>query len=346
MRSLAKPHIVLITFIVLFSPACKRGGDVTHAFYYWKSNFNLNANDLSFFKSVEVNKLYLHFFDVTWNKDYKQALPVAKMTFASAPPPTIDYVPVIYIANACIENTEEDSINKLAEHVYKEVLHIASGNGIKFKELQIDCDWTEKSAHKYFALLKQIRTHLKLENKLLSATIRLHQVKYYNITGIPPVDRGMLMFYNMGKVNTTLGYNSIYNATDADKYTASISSYPLPLDLALPVYSWAVCIRNGQVADLLRKTNKSDFSDTSLFSSAGNNIFVSRRSFFQHGIYFMKNDTLKLEDVTPALSESAAANVSRHLDNNYRTVSLFEYDTTYLSSYDKKDIEKIFSAAR
>lgn len=345
MKSLVKPFIVFNTLVILLS-GCTRKANIAHAFYYWKNNFNLSASDINFLKSVEVTKLYLHFFDVTWNKDYKQALPVAKMTFSTIPPATIDYVPVIYITNESVENTEEDSINTLAEHIYKEVIHVASGNGIKFKELQIDCDWTEKSAHKYFALLKQIRTHLKIEDKQLSATIRLHQVKYYNITGIPPVDRGMLMFYNMGKVNTKLGYNSIYNATDADKYTASISSYPMPLDLALPIYSWAVCIRNGSVVNLIHKTNKSDFSDTSLFSSAGNNIFVSRRSFFQHGTYFMKNDTLKLEDVTPALSQSAAANAARYLDNNHRTVSLFEYDTIYLSSYDKKNIENIFSAAR
>ena len=31
----------------------------------------------------------------------------------------------------------------------------------------------------------------------MSATIRLHQVKYRADTGVPPVDRGMLMAYNL-----------------------------------------------------------------------------------------------------------------------------------------------------
>jgi hypothetical protein len=117
------------------------------------------------------------------------------------------------------------------------------------------------------------------------------------------------------------------------------------LDLALPVYSWAIVVRNSKVYDLIQNTNKRNFTDTAFFTSCGNDIFVSRASFFLHGRYFMKNDTLKIERVSPALCEEAARDAASHLAPLTRTVSLFEYDTVYTSSYEKSDFEKIYSAA-
>ena len=96
-----------------------------------------------------------------------------------------------------------------------------STNHLKFKELQIDCDWTESTRDKYFHLLSTLRNELERNKQIISATIRLHQVKYAAITGIPPVHRGMLMYYNMGKINAT-DNNSVYDKKIAEKY---ISSY-------------------------------------------------------------------------------------------------------------------------
>ena len=57
----------------------------------------------------------------------------------------------------------------------------------------------------------------------------------------------------------------------------------------------------------------------------------------------MKNDTVKMEQVTPDICKDAADNVSKYLKNAKRTVSLFDYDSLYLSTYEKKDLEKIYS---
>ncbi|HXP50036.1 MAG TPA: hypothetical protein VN922_08785, partial [Bacteroidia bacterium] len=208
------------------------------------------------------------------------------------------------------------------------------------------CDWTDVSRAKYFKLLTFFHDTLTKQSKTLSATIRLHQVKYADKTGVPPVDRGMLMFYNMGKINGTPGYNSIYNSKDADKYVTYVSNYTLPLDVALPVFSWALLIRGGEAHDVLEKAVDKDFADTSQFLSAGNNIFVSRGSFLFRGKYFQKSDTVKMEEVTPAICEEAANNVNSYLKDEKRTISLFEYDSLYLSTYDKKDIQQIYTISR
>ncbi|MEZ4901823.1 MAG: hypothetical protein R2822_08725 [Spirosomataceae bacterium] len=51
-----------------------------------------------------------------------------------------------------------------------------------WKEVQIDCDWTVATKAKYFRLLQQISALLP-PSVILSATIRLHQIKFYRTTG-------------------------------------------------------------------------------------------------------------------------------------------------------------------
>ncbi len=290
-----------------------------------------------------VSKIYLHFFDVSWNEDFSKVLPVDEVKFDSVAHNKFEYIPVVYIANKALEKTPVDSINSLAKHVLDEVDHIATLYNLSFKEMQFDCDWTDATQKKYFAFLTFFHNALKQKGILLSATIRLHQVKYKEKTGVPPIDRGMLMFYNMGKINAVVGYNSIYNERDADNYASYVKSYTLPLDVALPIFGWAVCIRNGKVAGIIEKSIDKNFADTALFSHGGSSIFVARKSFFFHGKYFMKNDTVKLEQVTPDICKDAADNVSLYLKDEPRTVTLFDYDSLYLSTYEKKDLEQVFS---
>ncbi len=316
------------------------------AFYYWRSNLNLSNTDVNYLQNVGVTRIYLHFFDVSWDETYKKVLPVDEVKFDSISVNSLQFIPVIYIANKALEETPEDSINSLSRHVWNEIKHIAFAHKLKYDELQFDCDWTDGTKSRYFGFLSSFHDSLKANGRLLSATIRLHQVKYKEKTGVPPIDRGMLMFYNMGKVNAIAGYNSIYNDRDADNYASYVKSYPLPLDLALPIFGWAVIFRDGKVKGVNEKAIDKDYTDTSHFLSAGNNIFVSRSSFFLHGRYFMKSDTVKLEEVTPEICEDASRNVSRYLKNEKRTISLFDYDSLYLSTYDKKDLEQIFSLSR
>ncbi len=338
---------ILSVVVLVFIISCKHANHKPdRAFYYWRSNFSLPDKDVRYLKDAGVDKLYLHFFDVTWNEQLSKPQPVDEIKFGREPSSKFTYVPVVFISNKVLEEAYFDSINVLATHIYDEVEHIATENKITNKELQFDCDWTDATRNKYFKLLNFLHGKLNAEGKILSATIRLHQVKYADRTGVPPVDRGMLMFYNMGRINTVAGYNSIYNSKDANGYVRYVSDYSLPLDVALPVFSWAVCVRDGQVKDIIEKATDKDFADTIMFASSGNNIFVSRGSFLLHGKYFLKSDTVKLEEITPAICETAATNVSNYLKNENRTVSLFDYDSLYLLKYDKNDLEKIYTISR
>ena len=93
--------------------------------------------------------MYAKFFDVVYNWDDK-IMPVGTMIFIDKVPQDIEIVPTVYISSEAIAHYEE-----FKDKMLKRVEDMASANGVKFGEIQIDCDWTESSAEKYFAFMKE-----------------------------------------------------------------------------------------------------------------------------------------------------------------------------------------------
>ena len=329
----------LACLIVIIS-GCQRTS-VDRSFYYWKTRFDLSNQERDYLSDLKIKKLHIRFFDIEYDEISKNPMPVGTIRFANKVPEGIDVVPVIYITNKTLQKTADGSMVGLTSNLHQLVKSIAAQNAIKFTELQIDCDWSETTREKYFRLLKLLKAELKDCN--LSATIRLHQVKYDKITGVPPVDRGMLMFYNMGKVSAKENHNSIFDKDDAAKYVSYIKKYSLPLDIALPLFSWGIHIREHKPVELLNNLTSYDFSNNANFIHQDEQSYLATQSFFFRGFYFMKNDVVKIEEISPDLCQEAANMVANELSSSNRSIALFNLDSLTLSRYEKKNFEKIYS---
>lgn len=320
--------------------SCKQ--DSKRAFYYWKTVFRLSLFEKKYLDDLKVEKLYIRFFDVTWDEATLKALPLAEIQFEQKPDSAKEIVPVIYIVNKTLIHTTD--LPKLTSHILNQTDMICHTNKITFREMQIDCDWTDKTKNQYFALLNLLKTALRKRGIKISATIRLHQIKYKKITGIPDVDSGMLMYYNMGKISPDSVTNSIFSPADAEKYTEHLSAYPLPLDVALPAFSWGIHIRNERVIELLNNLDASDFQDQAYFQNQGKHTVVATHSFFYKGFYFMKNDLVKIEEISPQMCAAAANQLAGKLSGKSRTIAIYHTDSLIFKRYEKQDFEKVFSA--
>lgn len=334
-------RIYYFMVLIFLITSCNQD-NIHRSFYYWKSIYCLSDKENQYIHDLGISRLYIRFFDIDWDENIKEAVPVAKIRFNEPILHSCKVIPVVYIVNKVLVNINPSNIEELANRIYKQVEHICKENKIQFSELQIDCDWTETTQAKYFNLLKIIKSNLKNENKLLSATIRLHQVKYKNFTGIPPVDRGMLMYYNMGKISDAPDGNSVYNAEDAAKYISSLDEYPLPLDVALPAYSWGIHIRENHVMELLNGINNKDFNQNTEFMQIDPYRHKAEKSFYFHGYYFMKDDIVKVEEITPDVCYSAARQLQNKLKKKIQSVAIFHLDSLILTTYEEKDFEKVF----
>lgn len=218
------------------------------AFYHWKSTLEWDTYSKTVWKKTAAQTLYLRVFDVKWTPP-NGATPVAIVHLEAAPLPYGDMrvVPVVFVTNETFKNTAPKAIPLLAKRVAQKIS--ATMGRIPFDELQIDCDWSAGTRVAYFAFLKEL--HEQLPGVSLGATIRLHQVKYRDKAGIPPVQRGMLMPYNLDNPTVLSNRNSIYDATEAGLYLMGSAPYPLPLDVAVPLFSWSVHFRGGEFRGFL-----------------------------------------------------------------------------------------------
>lgn len=313
------------------------------AFYYWQTIWSFAPDEAAAWREAGIDRLYVRFFDVVYDEERRSAQAVAPIEFAT-PPPSLPVTPVVYVTNEALARTDAAAIPELARHIGDKVAGMAAAAPLTYDELQIDCDWTEATRARFFALLSALKT----EGRRLTATIRLHQVKYPHRTGVPPIDRGMLMFYNMGRIGAAGDAMSIFNADDAGKYVAAIPSYPLPLDVALPLFSWAVLQRSGKAAGLIEGIAAAEFAGSPLFREVGRETFRTLDGTLFRGRYFQKDDIVRFETVTPEITRSAAALVARHQPKlaPFATVSFFDLNTRTLARYENGFFKKTLAVFR
>lgn len=334
------PHLISMILLLLHI-SCRRN-EVGVGFYYWKSVYEVSEGEKALLGGTGANTIYMRYFDVVF-KDGK-ALPESPIRIDSGEMGGKELVPVVYITNEVVKTSREDEIQALAKQIVGMVNQISSHIGKVPKELQIDCDWTEKSKGNYFLLLSAIKK--EIGNTNLSATIRLHQVKYKSRTGVPPVDKGILMHYNMGSLGDVRARNSIYNHEDAEKYIEYANEYPLALDVALPIFEWAIHFRGGKIMAINSMHSREDYVGNAFFKAVEPNLYQADSSAIFRGDYFQKGDLVKIEDVTPTLLIDAAKKLSANLRGHDRKVVFFDLDSTITTKFSNEDFLKTIDCFR
>lgn len=332
----------LIVLAALLLTSCDHSGKsrIRRGFYYWKSNFALNRTDREHLARLGVSYLYVKFFDVTWENG---PVPVSVVSFATRPPQGIRIVPTVFITNDTLKKMPAGGVADLAHKINGKIRRIGEANRLPaFSEIQLDCDWTDGTREKYFALLRQVKADWGRGKIWLSATIRLHQIKYYERTGTPPVDRGMLMFYNMGELTRFTTQNSILDLDLARQYTDNLSKYPLELDLALPLFSWGVVFQDQRFIGLASNFRLSDMKLKS-FKPYRDNVFQAEANVYLHDTQLYKGDLIRIEESTYAECRKSAAFLKPKLKlGPQNRVLFFHFDANDIGVMGIDQVEQVY----
>jgi len=211
------------------------------------------------------------------------------------------------------------------------------------KEIQFDCDWTIKTKGKYFYFLKEVKSLLP-NNILLSATIRLHQYKYPGKTGVPPVNRGMLMVYNISDPKQYAQPNSIFDKNKAAAYFTSDIKYPLPLDIVLPAWSWSLVFRDHQFYQVENELTENDLKAVSFLRATGNHRYIVTQDTVYQDLFLRIGDEIKAESID-VTALKAATELSRNAVNTDSfTVSLFELSEKEFQQYNHETINEVYTS--
>ena len=207
--------------------------DVENAVYYWRTEWRLDSTEQAFLRQYDISRVFCRYFDVVMRDG--QPMPNASIAFAEPVADGIELVPTVYITEDCMRDSIVGDGSKLASLLVARIVQMNETNDVSgVGELQIDCDYTDRSRHTYSRLLEHIRSEAADKGLRLSTTIRLHQLAM----AAPPVDYGVLMIYNTGDPRNYEQRNPVLDSRDVRPYLRYLAAYPLPLASAYPVYLW------------------------------------------------------------------------------------------------------------
>ena len=332
---ISKFYFAVFLVATLLTSSCNKKQKFI-SFYYWKTTFYLTPGEIKTARENNVSTIYMRYFDVDMDVHDVQPKPVAPVTFDSTKI-FFNVIPVIYIKNRVFEKLDSAGVSALCNNVLKMVNSIDQSIHKTPEEIQFDCDWTVSTKEKYFLFLRRYK---EISNQIISTTIRLHQIKYPKITGIPPVDNGVLMYYNMGRISTS-EYSSIYEKSIANKYNSFIKSYPLKLKAALPIFAWGQLISGDKVIKLLNGMNYTDFVNDSNFSLIYKNRFKVKHSNFHGGYYFKQNDEVKIEQVPEEDLMEMIDQLNRESHGKINQLIFYDLDESNIKLYDKNIFKKM-----
>lgn len=300
--------LILVFALIVFNYNKTQTKDIQISFYSWENSFEeQNINEKLYIKVLDVN--------------FSTKLELLKTNIKETPK---NFIPVIYITNETMKNVDYSLVSKAILETLK---------NYKFDEIQIDCDWSLSTRSNYFNLLEDLKEKL---NKKISATIRLHQIKYYTKTGIPPVDYGVLMYYNMSNIGDFNTKNSILDNEIAKKYHYNFDTYPLKLKLALPLYSQAIQFREEKAISLFEGVEEKDFNND--FEKLENNRYKVLNSHYFKGRYIYKDDIFRLENSNEQDIKIALKDFLDLSKNRYDEVIF--YTLKYKNKYDLNNLIK------
>ena len=326
-------YFLFIPLFLIFC-SCQENEKEKHppSVYYWKQEFNLNTNQKKLLKDLGSKELYVKFFDIKMINGHPE--PVAKIDFKTSPS---DYsiIPCVFITNDIFSSDQVNPEN-LATRTVKLIQSIAENNKLSFEEVQFDCDWTLGSKENYFRFLK--KANEQLSNKKLSATIRLHQYKYWKKTGVPPVDRGVLMCYNIGEIENINESNSIFSYKLVKQYLKKGMTYPLKSSIALPIYKWALVYRLGQLSSILNNVDKTSMQNHIVEGT--NNRFIVKDNFYIKGQFLSVDDEVRFEQVDIKELEQTANLLS---SLNFDKLIYYHISQSNIEDYDKQKLDQINS---
>ena len=371
----------VIAIIFLVSISCKhQSTNVVRSFCYWKTSLSFDGKSDTLINDLGVKHLYVRYFDVDWNPYAKQAKPVATIKYIDFNDSNVQITPSVFITNDVVLNANKQQLDSLSSQISKRINQISesyfslSAERYASKianddyekqtstdkklidvtpivaqrklllqknitDLLIDCDWSEKSRDNYFYLLKKIKANFP--NYKIETTIRLWQYKYLSKCGVPPVDSGLLMCYNMTNPEDRKTENSIGTSNDLKKYITH-DKYKLKLNIALPLYSWSLVFRGNQFKGILG--NDVDiYSNNNVFKKSGDNKFILQDDVSIGNLYLRNGDEIHIEKVSNAEIENMTSTIKDKIkiDNKTR-ITFFSFDKKYINDYGTQNINGFY----
>lgn len=153
------------------------------------------------------------------------------------------------------------------------------------------------------------------------------------------------MFYNIGAISAS-DANSIYEEKNALRYVSFLKKYPLPLDIALPIFSWGIGTRHGKVHYLLNKMYAKDFEKDSNFVRISEDRYRANHSLFKGGYYIMENDEIKIENIGAKDLKNMTSMLIKNVSQPVKKIIFYDLDSSNIINYESNIFQAVSQSFR
>lgn len=210
------------------------------SFYYWNPTFTLDSLQGAILRDNDVQTLYIRYFEIDWTPADSVPVPVVPVSYGTSPA-NFTIIPVVSIRNRVFKKLPPQAVPAFAANVYARVRNINESRHLHNREIQFDCDWTPQTRENYFSFLREYH---RISVQAVSSAIRMFQLRYSDQAGVPPVDYGVLFYFNLEETDSGED-RSVFERGAAHHYTPSLRSYPLALDIAVPLFPASPAARDA-----------------------------------------------------------------------------------------------------
>lgn len=321
-------------FILFLLVACTNKKDKPSDainFYHWKAETTLSALEKKALDSLKTETIYFRYFDVDLN-DNNQIFPISVIREIDSEFKNFNIIPTVYITNQTLSKVEvvDTLVNQVAGLINQMHQHHFDS---KPKSIQIDCDWTESTKEVYFEFLSQLNQQYEV-----STTIRLHQIKYQEKTGVPPCKYGALMLYNMGDIKDS-STNSIFSMDIVKNYINSKTTYPLALSLALPIYKWGIITLPSNQTKIINNLSKSNIDSLDGIHQIAENSYQMDSGMFIKKQYLPEHTKIKLEEVNIFELQEAISYLKDIEGLTWKEIILYHLEESNLNEVDVQELK-------
>jgi hypothetical protein len=366
---------------VLLSAACNPFADrhsagAQRSFCYWGTAYN---PDTALLKETGANHFYVRYFDVDWDYDAGEAKPIASLSTSDTI--SLNFTPSVFFTNKVFEKSTEEQLRVLSARVKKRIEELSENFGHnafhqrglytyqdeasddpdrrkqydlayrqvmneyneRYDEVLIDCDWTARTRDKFFYFVECLKKDMS--GKEITVTLRLWQYRQNKPADIPPVKRCLLMCYNMQSANDFNVQNSIASPGELKKYVSG-KKYPLKLDVALPLFGWAILFRDEEFVGLLGRADNKDFADNFIeYENLGDGRYRSLTDKVMGDFFVRKGDIIRVEQASGDELHQMAGYLKKELPTRQDTrITFFSWNKIYINNYGTDEIKKIYAA--
>lgn len=316
------------------------------SFCYWKTKYVFSDQDKDLAKHLHLDHLYIRYFDVKWDKVQQDARPIGVLKVSNDSLYVDQITPSVFFTNDIFLNMNLSQLDTLAFNIKGQIEYInriysKHQLGDKYSDILIDCDWSKRSKEKFFYFLEKLKK--LLPDKEVTTTLRLWQYKNQKLAGIPPVNRVLLMCYNLQAANNYDVENSIVTLDEIKKYTEGVK-YPLIVDLALPVFSWSVFFRNKEFKGVVNNALKDDYFNNRKYTQISPSRFILEEEMVVGKFFARPGDEVRVEGLSMLelneLADYLFATVKMSEDSR---LTFFSWDIEENSINNMYEIENIYN---